>query len=62
MAAKQATLFFLDGKTLDVAEAFATLTPMMVNGASLRYSTQLTKPTGEKVWVNLYHVCRIEPA
>lgn len=63
MAKANATLFFADGKTLDVTETVAAIEQMRVDGAATRWCATVTKSSSSvPVWVNLSHVCRIEPA
>lgn len=63
MAATNATLYFLDGKTLPVQETLAQVEAMLSNGASLgpRWVVHVTDNAGNKVWANLMQVCRMEP-
>jgi hypothetical protein len=63
MAAKaNATLYFLDGKTLDVTETLAQILLAIGDGTNIRYGITLTKPNGDKAWVSPIQFCRIEPA
>lgn len=61
MASTNATLYFLDGKTLAVQETLTQVEAMMVNGISTRWCVHVTDSAGNKVWANLMQVCRMEP-
>lgn len=61
-----ATVFFEDGRSLDVVETVAAIEALYSGGGAggqrFWFCIHLTKPTSDVVWVNLLHVCRIEPA
>lgn len=62
MAKALASIFYTDGKSLDVLETVAQIQAMMVSGNATRWCVTVTKASnGDTVWTNLTHVCRIEP-